>query len=181
MNKISFLLNPMSKEEEEMIFHEENVDKKKRNNEEMSLLTDSFKRRKITVDVNQAQNILGHINQMNNLKNENNHLFHDVPNLEIREVERLLKKELLLTDITHLLVLPQKIAALRLGISETILCKRFRQASNRKWPFRYITKIDRDLQNCTNEHEKKELMRMREIYLTPVCIMAKTNINSKVN
>lgn len=41
-------------------------------------------------------------------------------------------------DITPLLVLPQKEAASRLGISESMLCKRFKECTRRKWPYRYV-------------------------------------------
>jgi hypothetical protein len=41
-------------------------------------------------------------------------------------------------DITDLLVLPQKEAARRLGISESMLCKRFKECTRRKWPYRYV-------------------------------------------
>jgi hypothetical protein len=48
-------------------------------------------------------------------------------------------------DITSLLVLPQKEAATRLGISESMLCKRFKECTRRKWPYRYLRKIDKML------------------------------------
>ena len=41
-------------------------------------------------------------------------------------------------DITDLLTLPQKEAAKRLGISESMLCKRFKECTKRKWPYRYV-------------------------------------------
>jgi len=46
-------------------------------------------------------------------------------------------------DITSLLVLPQKDAAQSLGISESMLCKRFKECTQRKWPYRYLQKIDK--------------------------------------
>ena len=81
--------------------------------------------------------------------------------LDKNEVERLLKKDHLLTDITHLLTLPQKIAAAKLGINETILCKRFRQATNRKWPYRYLSKLEREIEECDSEEEKKRICSYR--------------------
>ena len=42
-------------------------------------------------------------------------------------------------DITDLLILPQKEAARRLGISESMLCKRFKECTRRKWPYRYVS------------------------------------------
>jgi hypothetical protein len=41
-------------------------------------------------------------------------------------------------DITELLTLPQKEAASKLGISESMLCKRFKESTRRKWPYRYV-------------------------------------------
>jgi len=52
-------------------------------------------------------------------------------------------------DITSLLVLPQKEAATRLGISESMLCKRFKECTRRKWPYRYLRKIDKMLDMLT--------------------------------
>jgi len=50
-----------------------------------------------------------------------------------------------LTDITHLLTLPQKEAAKILGISESMLCKRFKEQTQRKWPYRYLRKVERQI------------------------------------
>jgi hypothetical protein len=36
------------------------------------------------------------------------------------------------------LTLPQKEAAAKLGISESMLCKRFKECTRRKWPYRYV-------------------------------------------
>lgn len=44
-------------------------------------------------------------------------------------------------DITDLLVLPQKEAAAKLGISESMLCKRFKECTRRKWPYRYVSSL----------------------------------------
>jgi len=52
-------------------------------------------------------------------------------------------------DITPLLVLPQKEAANRLGISESMLCKRFKECTRRKWPYRYLRKIDKMIRVLT--------------------------------
>jgi predicted DNA-binding protein (UPF0251 family) len=41
-------------------------------------------------------------------------------------------------EITDLLSLPQKEAAKRLGISESMLCKRFKESTRRKWPYRSV-------------------------------------------
>jgi len=59
-------------------------------------------------------------------------------------------------DITHLLPLPQKEAARRLGISESMLCKRFKESTPRKWPYRYV---------CTRSREReRERERERRIH-----------------
>eukprot|EP01102_Stenamoeba_stenopodia_P010479 TRINITY_DN315_c0_g1_i1.p1 TRINITY_DN315_c0_g1~~TRINITY_DN315_c0_g1_i1.p1 ORF type:complete len:489 (+),score=153.06 TRINITY_DN315_c0_g1_i1:207-1673(+) len=55
-------------------------------------------------------------------------------------------------DITELLVLPQKDAARKLGISESMLCKRFKECTRRKWPYRYLRKIDKVI-NILNLHK----------------------------
>jgi hypothetical protein len=83
-------------------------------------------------------------------------------------------------DITPLLVLPQKEAASKLGISESMLCKRFKECTRRKWPYRYLRKIDKMLQmfspksgyfNGTEDQEKIErLKKEREECLQPVKI-----------
>jgi len=52
-------------------------------------------------------------------------------------------------DITPLLILPQKEAAQRLGISESMLCKRFKECTRRKWPYRYIRKIEKMIRVLT--------------------------------
>ncbi|EGC34005.1 hypothetical protein DICPUDRAFT_153885 [Dictyostelium purpureum] len=83
-------------------------------------------------------------------------------------------------DITDLLILPQKEAAARLGISESMLCKRFKECTRRKWPYRYLRKIDKfikllSLQNINEipKEEKEKLERYileREECLRPVKI-----------
>jgi len=55
-------------------------------------------------------------------------------------------------DITDLLTLPQKEAAKKLGISESMLCKRFKECTRRKWPYRYLRKIDKII-NMLNLHK----------------------------
>jgi len=84
-------------------------------------------------------------------------------------------------DITPLLVLPQKEAASKLGISESMLCKRFKECTRRKWPYRYLRKIDKMLQmfspkgeyftSGTEDQEKIDHLRKeREECLQPVKI-----------
>jgi len=82
-------------------------------------------------------------------------------------------------DITTLLTLPQKEAASHLGISESMLCKRFKESTRRKWPYRYIRKIDKVINMlCLHDGEasledKRKLERLlkeREERLQPVRI-----------
>ena len=84
-------------------------------------------------------------------------------------------------DITDLLVLPQKEAAKRLGISESMLCKRFKECTRRKWPFRYLRKIEKvicalqaqDSEGTLLFEEKQKLKKLlaeRDACLQPVQI-----------
>lgn len=57
-------------------------------------------------------------------------------------------------DITNLLPLPQKEAANLLGISESMLCKRFKESTKRKWPFRFLKKIEKTIKSL--EHSRKQ-------------------------
>ncbi len=50
-----------------------------------------------------------------------------------------------MVDITALLGMPQQQAAEVLGISESMLCKRYRECANRKWPFRKVAKLDKEI------------------------------------
>ncbi|KAL6071284.1 RWP-RK domain-containing protein [Balamuthia mandrillaris] len=73
-------------------------------------------------------------------------------------------------DITDLLTLPQKEAARRLGISESMLCKRFKECTRRKWPYRYLRKIDKIIgmlklhsaDGLVLDEDKEKLSRLRK-------------------
>lgn len=52
-------------------------------------------------------------------------------------------------DVTHLLGLPQKDAALILGVSESMLCKRFKEVAKIKWPHRRVKMFDKKIGNLT--------------------------------
>jgi len=96
------------------------------------------------------------------------------------------RKELVLrlisfVDITPLLILPQKEAATRLGISESMLCKRFKECTRRKWPYRYLRKIEKmmnvlmlnkkgDTLSPDDVEKIEKLKAEREECLTPVKI-----------
>jgi len=92
-------------------------------------------------------------------------------------------------DITSLLVLPQKEAATRLGISESMLCKRFKECTRRKWPYRYLRKIDKmirvlainkkgDVTPKEDQEKIQRLKREREECLHPVKIRITGNDKS---
>jgi len=65
-------------------------------------------------------------------------------------------------DITSLLNVPQKEAANRLGISESMLCKRFKETTKRKWPYRYLRKIDK-MVNLLTLNKRGEAMAPEDI------------------
>eukprot|EP01129_Flabellula_baltica_P004320 TRINITY_DN1495_c0_g2_i2.p1 TRINITY_DN1495_c0_g2~~TRINITY_DN1495_c0_g2_i2.p1 ORF type:complete len:444 (-),score=98.72 TRINITY_DN1495_c0_g2_i2:128-1405(-) len=71
-------------------------------------------------------------------------------------------------DITALLVLPQKEAAAKLGISESMLCKRFKESTRRKWPYRYLRKIEKTIKKLEENEghlppeENTKLEQLRE-------------------
>lgn len=50
-----------------------------------------------------------------------------------------------MVDITSLLGMPQRQAAEVLGISESMLCKRYKECTKRKWPFRYLGKLEKKI------------------------------------
>jgi len=65
-------------------------------------------------------------------------------------------------DITSLLNVPQKEAANRLGISESMLCKRFKETTKRKWPYRYLRKIDK-MVNLLTLNKRGEAMAPEDL------------------
>eukprot|EP01091_Cochliopodium_minus_P003508 TRINITY_DN1343_c0_g1_i2.p1 TRINITY_DN1343_c0_g1~~TRINITY_DN1343_c0_g1_i2.p1 ORF type:complete len:131 (-),score=38.88 TRINITY_DN1343_c0_g1_i2:340-732(-) len=91
-------------------------------------------------------------------------------NMEPEEIEKFSKKNTLLTDITTLLNLPQKLAALKLDMSESMLCKKFKETVNKKWPFRQIQKIEREIAATDNKNEIERLTEKRNSNLYPVSI-----------
>ena len=51
-----------------------------------------------------------------------------------------------IVDITEYLCLPQSDAAVKLGLPVSTLSKRWKEAAkNRKWPFRKVSKIDKEI------------------------------------
>jgi len=94
--------------------------------------------------------------------------------------ERKMSQEYNYVDITDLLTLPQKEAAQKLGISESMLCKRFKECTRRKWPYRYLCKIEKVINLMYHQSEGQlseedcikleHLKREREECLQPVKI-----------
>eukprot|EP01121_Diplochlamys_sp_Union-15-3_P007539 TRINITY_DN1922_c0_g3_i2.p1 TRINITY_DN1922_c0_g3~~TRINITY_DN1922_c0_g3_i2.p1 ORF type:complete len:349 (-),score=38.33 TRINITY_DN1922_c0_g3_i2:78-1124(-) len=93
-------------------------------------------------------------------------------------------------DITSLLDLPQKEAAAKLNISESMLCKRFKECTKRKWPYRYLRKIDKTIQTLKTQKESgmispddalklEKLIAEREACLRPIKIRISGNDRAK--
>jgi hypothetical protein len=108
---------------------------------------------------------------------------------EVQKPKRKRSKLSTFTDITHLLHLPQKEAAQKLGISESMLCKRFKEQTQRKWPFRTLRKLDRQIEKkqkaffISSDEQKKiqQLKDERDLCLAPVQIRIKpSDIDLKI-
>ena len=96
-----------------------------------------------------------------------------------------------LVDITSLLGLPQRQAAEVLGISESMLCKRYKECTKRKWPYRYLGKIEKKIAakqmlkkrtgslSAADEAALASLLKEREMCLTPVSIRVTDSDGSK--
>jgi len=91
-------------------------------------------------------------------------------------------------DITSLLNLPQKEAARKLGISESMLCKRFKETTRRKWPYRYVRKLEKIIEALRQQndsamsedssHKLSELEEERKQCLKPVQIRVTHDLNA---
>lgn len=79
-----------------------------------------------------------------------------------------------LIDITPYLWLPQKIVAAKLGVTESYLCRKFKEASNRKWPHRYLIKLERELNQTHSKEEKEILIKQKNDLLAPLILQIKT-------
>ena len=93
--------------------------------------------------------------------------------LSLEDEERVKIKSPMLTDITALLNLSQKTASLILGMSESMLCKKFKEITNKKWPYRQIQKIEKEIEQCKDESQLKILYNKRKQFFTPVSIYVK--------
>jgi len=67
-------------------------------------------------------------------------------------------------------VATQKAAAAKLDMSESMLCKKFKESVNKKWPYRQIRKIEREIAITENSDELEKLILMRNEYMGPVSI-----------
>ena len=86
------------------------------------------------------------------------------------DLERLTLKNTLPTDITPLLILPQKVAASKLDLSESMLCKKFKEAVNKKWPYRMLRKIEKEIATTKSKEDFEKLLVRRNECLDPVSI-----------
>ena len=68
-------------------------------------------------------------------------------------------------DITHLLQLPQTTAAQRLGIAQSTLSRRYYSATGKIWPYREVSKIDREIAELisTNFNDEVTLMKIKTL------------------
>eukprot|EP01091_Cochliopodium_minus_P012586 TRINITY_DN383_c0_g1_i1.p1 TRINITY_DN383_c0_g1~~TRINITY_DN383_c0_g1_i1.p1 ORF type:complete len:161 (-),score=49.87 TRINITY_DN383_c0_g1_i1:102-584(-) len=158
MMSIQSLLNPMSEKEEQEMFQKKyqvisflNNNSQKINMNKRKLNEMSYTQ-KITINNNEKKRIERRVELSFN-------------NSQVENLVRI--------DITDLLSLPQKIAAAKLGISESMLCKKFKETTNRKWPYRYLQKLERDLADCTTNEEINELENKKKEFLSPVSIYIK--------
>lgn len=96
----------------------------------------------------------------------------------------------IIVNISDLLTLPQKEAANHLGISDSMLCKRFKASTKRKWPYRYLKKLEKSIKclesmknlgRLTPQDLKRldELISERNKLLNPVSIKLGT-INESI-
>jgi len=145
-------------------------------------------------------------NSNNNNNNNNNNIENNNNNIQNNNNKNNLpltidfSNDCYYIDITNLLQLPQKEAASKLGISESMLCKRFKESTKRKWPYRYLRKIEKIIQihqldNYNNKQENisknfhkeekekiEKLLKEKEECLKPVKIRITPNdrlINEK--
>jgi hypothetical protein len=94
------------------------------------------------------------------------------------EEEEESENEKISVEITHLLNLPQAEAAKILGIAPSTLSKRFAAATpGRKWPYRAIIKLDKQLEYFASlepsemlQNELAKLQDERNQLLAPISI-----------
>eukprot|EP01091_Cochliopodium_minus_P005353 TRINITY_DN1529_c0_g1_i1.p1 TRINITY_DN1529_c0_g1~~TRINITY_DN1529_c0_g1_i1.p1 ORF type:complete len:137 (-),score=45.78 TRINITY_DN1529_c0_g1_i1:137-547(-) len=95
------------------------------------------------------------------------------------DLERFNIKNTVLTDITCLLVLPQKLAAAKLDLSESMLCKKFKEVTDKKWPYRQLKKIEREINTTKSKEELEKLVLKRNDLLTPLSIYVRRFITQQ--
>eukprot|EP01091_Cochliopodium_minus_P010655 TRINITY_DN2869_c0_g1_i2.p1 TRINITY_DN2869_c0_g1~~TRINITY_DN2869_c0_g1_i2.p1 ORF type:complete len:245 (-),score=86.81 TRINITY_DN2869_c0_g1_i2:218-952(-) len=146
-------------------------------NFQQNIVNESNKKRKMTPIVRQTSN---NNTSSHNLKpSQTFRLPSKPPQIDLEkfkyrmkkeELERLTIKNTLMTDITSLLTLTQKAAAAKLDMSESMLCKKFKESVNKKWPYRQIRKVEREIAITENNEELEKLIQLRNEYIRPVSI-----------
>ena len=99
--------------------------------------------------------------------------------LTIEDENKIINKSPILTDITPLLNLSQKTASSILGISESMLCKKFKEITNKKWPYRDIQKIDKLIDLAEDPNQVQDLQYRRKQFFTPISIYVKRYYTQK--
>ena len=165
MNSIKSLLNPMSQREvEDFECNSKETDNSNQNQnnknkiENQEIQVDiSNKKRKLTIELPIYENIQKDYNLPNKPPIIEAEKFKD--RLKKEDIERLTIKNTVLTDITPLLILPQKVAANKLDMSESMLCKKYKEITNKKWPYRQLRKIEREIAVTKSNKELKNTKR----------------------
>ena len=94
--------------------------------------------------------------------------------------EKIEKKRIkVLTNITPYLALPQKIAAAKLGVTVSLLGRKFKEATERKWPFRYLHKLDSEMKETKSAREYERLSKIKKELLAPLSIYLHKNNKKK--
>eukprot|EP00005_Dracoamoeba_jomungandri_P002885 CAMPEP_0174254532 /NCGR_PEP_ID=MMETSP0439-20130205/3846_1 /TAXON_ID=0 /ORGANISM="Stereomyxa ramosa, Strain Chinc5" /LENGTH=425 /DNA_ID=CAMNT_0015336167 /DNA_START=63 /DNA_END=1340 /DNA_ORIENTATION=- len=65
-------------------------------------------------------------------------------------------------DITYLLTLPQCQAAQRMNMSQATFSKRFREANNKRWPYRRLNVLEKQLKNAISEGDKASIVSIED-------------------
>ena len=84
-------------------------------------------------------------------------------------------------DITPLLVFPQKKAAKMLAISESMMCKKWKEATDRKWPFRAVQKYNKLIKQLKKEDESKNAQQIEELFLKKKQVLLPVSISLSID
>eukprot|EP01087_Luapelamoeba_hula_P022916 TRINITY_DN833_c0_g1_i1.p1 TRINITY_DN833_c0_g1~~TRINITY_DN833_c0_g1_i1.p1 ORF type:complete len:515 (-),score=97.99 TRINITY_DN833_c0_g1_i1:134-1678(-) len=85
-------------------------------------------------------------------------------------------------DITHLLKLPQSTAAQMLNMSQATFSKRFREANDKRWPYRRLIVLEKQLKTAQSEGDKQTAnsLEAAKIQLLGPCFIYKKNEDKKI-